>query len=512
MIFTSFEFLVFFVVLAAAYFLSPARLGWLVLLVGSFLFYCWHNPSLLPFLLLPALATYFLALQITRGGPAPPGKRFLILGIGFASLGLVIFKYADFIGFSLFRLGSLFVKNLHYEPLNLLLPIGISFYTFRMISYLVDVYRGKLPAEKHAGYFLLYVSFFPQLLAGPIERAVQLLPELKKKAPFDLQRVCDGGKLIAWGLLKKLVIADRLAVVVDAVYGNVRAQSGPMLLIATLSYAIQIYCDFSAYSDMANGLSHMLGFKPIENFRAPYLSTSISDFWTRWHITFSSWLRDYLFLPITYAVMRRIKGERFLGVQAATWGYLPGVLFTMLLAGLWHDANWAMVAWGFWHGLFLMASHLSRGVRKRIVRLSGIRRAPILHRGIRVISTFILVSFAWIFFRANTLSDAFYVISHIFRGTFSFAGKVAGRWVFSTDANPLVDFHKIMKLEPYQFFVLAVAVLILMAVDRQSERGDFWVRLKTKPVWVRFLLYYLLVMGIFLFSALKSGPFIYFKF
>jgi D-alanyl-lipoteichoic acid acyltransferase DltB (MBOAT superfamily) len=263
---------------------------------------------------------------------------------------------------------------------------------------------------------------------------------------------------------------------------------------------------------MANGLSHVLGFKPTENFRAPYLSTSISDFWTRWHITFSAWLRDYLFLPITYAVMRRIKGERFLGVQAATWGYLPGVLFTMLLGGLWHGASWTLVAWGFWHGLFLMASHLSRGIRKRAVRLTGLRRAPILHRGIRIISTFTLVSFAWVFFRANTLSDAFYIISHIFQETFAFAGKVAGRLVFSRETNPLVDLYKIMKLESYQLFFLAAAILILMAVDRQSERGDFWVRLKTKPFWIRFLLYYSLVMSILLFSALKSGPFIYFKF
>jgi D-alanyl-lipoteichoic acid acyltransferase DltB (MBOAT superfamily) len=160
-IFTSFEFLVFFVVLAAAYFLFPARLSWFVLLVGSLLFYGWHNPSLLPFLLLPALTTYFLAIRIAREGAAPPRRRVLILGIGFSSLGLLIFKYADFIGFSLFRFGSLFVKNLHYEPLNLLLPVGISFYTFRMISYLVDVYRGKLPAERHAGVFLLYVAYFP---------------------------------------------------------------------------------------------------------------------------------------------------------------------------------------------------------------------------------------------------------------------------------------------------------------------------------------------------------------
>lgn len=341
---------------------------------------------------------------------------------------------------------------------------------------------------------------------------MQLLPELKKKAPFDLERVCDGGKLVAWGLFKKLVIADRLAVVVDAVYGNVQAQSGQALFVATVSYAVQIYCDFSAYSDMANGLSQMLGFKPAENFRAPYLSTSISDFWTRWHITFSSWLRDYLFLPITYAVMRRIKGEKILGVQAATWGYLPGVMLTMLLGGLWHGARWTLVAWGFWHGLFLAASHLSRGIRKRLVRLTGLRRAPILHRGIRITSTFGLVSFAWVFFRANTLSDAFYIVSHIFQETFAFAGRVAGRFVFRSDVHPLAELYRIMRLQPYQFFFLIAAILILIAVDRRSEQGDVWVRLKKRPVWVRFLLYYSLIMSMLLFSTLKTGPFIYFKF
>ncbi len=512
MLFTTFAFLVFFPLTLATYFLAPARWHWLVLLLASGVFYGWGQPALLLFLFLPALTTYLVALRISQTSGTRSRKQWLVLGITLASAALLVFKYTDFVGATLFHLGGLLAGGSHYRPLDLLLPVGISFYTLRMIGYLVDVYWQKMPVERHAGHLLLYVAFFPQLLAGPIERAPHFLPQLGQRAPFDLQRICDGGKRVAWGFFKKLVIADRLAIVVDSVYGNVPDHTGPALLIATLFYAVQIYCDFSAYSDMAIGFSRMLGFETVENFRAPYLSTSVSQFWTRWHISLSTWLRDYLFLPISYAVMGRIRGERLWGVRAESWGYISATLITMFLCGLWHGASWTMAIWGLLHGGFLVTSHLSRRLRRRLVRWSGMGRAPGLHRALQLTITFSGVGLAWIFFRAKDLAGALTIAGNLFQGSGTFFRQLAGRLLFKWNVEPLRRLFETLNMEPYSLGVLLGAIVVLMIVDRGIDRGDLGSRLRNHPGWLRMLCYYSLLMSILLFQAGSGGAFIYFRF
>ncbi len=267
------------------------------------------------------------------------------------------------------------------------------------------MYYERIPAERHLGIYALYVSFFPQLLAGPIDRAARFIPQLKQPVYFDWERISSGLRLVVWGLFKKMVVADRLAVFVDQAFRNPQGQ-GLQLVFAVYFYAFQIYCDFSGYSDMAVGISSILGFASMKNFDFPYFSRSITQFWSRWHISLSGWLRDYLFLPLAYAVMRRIKGEKLLAVKAETWGYFVAIFLTMLLGGLWHGARWTFIVWGGLYGVYQIFSYAGRNWRKKAVKKTGLQRLPWLHAALNIFFTFNLVSFAWIFFRSSSLAAA----------------------------------------------------------------------------------------------------------
>ncbi|MCP5101735.1 MAG: MBOAT family protein, partial [bacterium] len=344
MIFNSIDFLIFFGIVFSIYFFVPQKFKWILLLAASYFFYgYWKLPYLL-LLIVPTILVYFIALHISRTESKRRRKFLLVLGLISGLGGLVVFKYSDFIGGSLFSLAGIFISDITYNPIKLLWPIGISFFTFKLVSYLIDVYNENAEAEKHPGYFALYVSFFPQLLMGPIDRAINLIPELKKKVDFDIDRIVSGLRLVVWGIFKKMVIADRLAVFVNEVFKNPEEQ-GINLIFGAYFYAFQIYCDFSGYSDIAIGLSRVLGFKTMQNFDFPYFSKSMTQFWNKWHISLSTWLRDYLFLPIAYAVMRPIKTPRLCKIKAETWGYVTGMFFTMFLGGLWHGPAWTFVIW-----------------------------------------------------------------------------------------------------------------------------------------------------------------------
>ncbi|MGE5340931.1 MAG: MBOAT family O-acyltransferase [Candidatus Omnitrophota bacterium] len=492
MLFTSFSFFVFFAIILAFYFAIPHQYQWAFLLAASYFFYGYANIVYLPLLILPTFIVYGIAISISTAGITPTKKRLLLIaGLTVTLSGLIAFKYL---------------------PFNLLLPIGISFYTFKMISYLIDVYRDNLKAETHAGYFALYVSFFPQILAGPIDRAIHFIPELKKKVSFDYSRIMDGFKLMTWGFFKKLVIADRLSPVVDNVFNNVYAHKGPAFIVATFFYSIQVYCDFSAYSDMAIGVSKILGFKSMDNFNSPYFSTNITKFWNKWHISLSTWLRDYLFLPISYKVMRWIKDGRFLNIKVETWGYVTGISITMFLGGLWHGAKWPMVLWGTLHGLYLAASYLTKKLRKRWVKQTGLKQYPTFHRVVKITLTFTMVSFAWIFFRANTIREAFYIVSHLHTGTLKYCGYMLGNLIFNLDLLPLRSLLESIGVKPYDWFTLTAAIAALAWVDVAHQDSNMWEKLKARPVWVRLVAYYGLIMSILLFSVLDGGQFIYFKF
>jgi D-alanyl-lipoteichoic acid acyltransferase DltB (MBOAT superfamily) len=431
----------------------------------------------------------------------PGGKKriLLIAGIAVSSGCLLVFKYSDFIRNTLHSLLGLFNDQVPVNPGQLVLPIGISFYSFKLISYMIDVYNEKLSAERHPGYFALYVSFFPQLLAGPIDRAVHFISQLKQKVSFNYERVAGGLRLCAWGFFKKLVIADRLAVIVNYVYDNVHQFSGVPLIIATLAYAFQIYCDFSGYSDIAIGLSRMLGYQSMKNFDFPYASESVVKFWNKWHISLSTWLRDYLFLPVTYAIMRRIKKPRLAKLKAETWGYICGIIITMFIGGLWHGANWTFVLWGMIHGMLLAISYAGKKIRIKWIKKIKLKKHPKFLKLLRITVTFSLINIAWIFFRANSISDAFYIITHLHTKILDFPSL-----------NSLLH-QKAISQSSWYIVIIAIALLETVQLFHRIQ-GDLNAWFSKKPLWFRWGCYYILLVSIVYLGKFKIKEFIYFQF
>jgi D-alanyl-lipoteichoic acid acyltransferase DltB (MBOAT superfamily) len=384
MLFNSVIFLVFFCVVVATHFALPARKRWVALLASSYFFYMWWRPEYALLIVTSTLIDYFVALRI--GATEDERHRRWLLWVSLAAnLGLLIsFKYFNFLGRSLRDVLGFFGSNVEVPVLDVLLPIGISFYTFQTLSYTIDVWRRKTEPERHLGRFALYVAFWPQLVAGPIERSTRLLPQLTRRMDFDYDRVRSGLVRMAWGFFKKLVVADRLAPFVDEAYGNAGAYGGGVTVMATVCFALQIYCDFSGYSDIAIGAARVLGIDLMENFRSPYFARSVGEFWQRWHISLSTWFRDYVYIPLG--------GNRRGG---AVW--FRNLLITFLVSGLWHGASWTFAVWGLLHGGYVA-----------LEAFLGWRGAPRTRWGgaLRWAVTMAAVLFAWIFFRARTFEDA----------------------------------------------------------------------------------------------------------
>ena len=363
---------------------------------------------------------------------------------------------------------------------DVLLPVGISFYTFQTLSYSIDVYRGRKTPETHLGIFALYVAFFPQLVAGPIERSHRLLHQFYQQHNFDHRRVSDGLKLMAWGLFKKVVIADRLAIVVNNVYNDPTAYAGIPLLVATYFFAFQIYCDFSGYSDIAIGAAQIMGIDLMQNFKQPYFSRSIPEFWRRWHISLSSWFKDYLYIPLG--------GNRLSQPRV----YL-NLMLVFVISGLWHGANWTFLIWGALHGSYILVTLWTTDLRRKAEALLGLTRRPVLLAGLQVFITFHLVTFAWIFFRANSLSDALYIMTHLFHGI-RLTGTGTG-------------------VGPYDLFIALLAILLLELVHvLQRQKGSLRQLIAIQPVWLRWTAYYGLTISILIFGKFGVNEFIYFQF
>ncbi|MEI6613987.1 MAG: MBOAT family O-acyltransferase [Chrysiogenales bacterium] len=485
MLFNSIDFWKFFAVIFAVYFFVPQKFKWFFLLLASYFFYGSWKKEYLLLLALPTLVTYFAARAMTAA--QTPGRRRLLFWSGLTvSLGLLfVCKYLELFRQTLHDLTGYFVHLQPLSSLKIILPIGISFFTFRMVSYLIDVYYKRIPAERHLGIYALYVSFFPQLLAGPIDRAAHLIPQLKAAVYFDWERITSGARLIVWGLFKKIVIADRLLWFVTQVFRHPEKQD-LYLVFAAYFYAFQIYCDFSGYSDMAIGVSRMLGFESMKNFDFPYFSKSITEFWGRWHISLSSWLRDYLFLPLAYATMRRIKGEKLLAVKVETWGYFAGILLTMLLGGLWHGASWTFVIWGALYGIYQIVAYASKRLRKKIVKKIGLQRLPWLHSALSVFITFNLVSFAWIFFRAAS-----------FRNALTYIGQIK----FRLPEDGSVHF--------YYNLLLLLFFLIIENFYKHRDHIMFWQRFPRPVKMAAFAFFCCLLL---LLAMDNSNEFIYFQF
>lgn len=486
MLFNSIQFLFFFVIVMAMYFAFPYRFRWVLLLAASYYFYMTTKPGFIVFILLSTFITYYAGIQMGKKESKSERKKFLLLGLLF-NLGLLfLLKYYNFFGDSMNGLFTRLQIGYKIPALHLLLPIGISFYTFKSLSYSIDVYRGEQPPEKHLGHFALYVAFFPQLLAGPIERATRFLPQVHEKFDFDYSRVTKGFRLMLWGLFQKMVIADNLALLVDAVYNDPTHYQGISLVLATFFFAFQIYCDFSGYSDIAIGAAQVLGYKTMENFNRPYFSGSVPEFWRRWHISLSTWFRDYLYISMG--------GNR---VSIPRWYF--NLFIVMLICGVWHGANWTFLMWGGLHGLYLVSSVFTQKVRRKLHEAIGLDRVPRLHHFLKVVVTFSLVCFAWIFFRANRISDAFYIISHLPTGLESLL-RVRG-W----KETPFLAFK-------FELMIAIFSVALLILVHWIERRGPIVEKLSERPVWLRWSIYYGTVLSILLFGNLGFKQFIYFQF
>lgn len=472
MAFNSVHFLIFFPIVVILYFSTSFRWRWLVLLLASYYFYAGWKPEYLILILYSTLIDYFIGIKLSRTDDTSRRKRLLTLSL-VSNIGLLfLFKYFNFFSQSLQDIFILLKISASFPTLNLTLPVGISFYTFQTLSYTFEVYRGNIKPEKNFGVFALFVSFFPQLVAGPIERPQHLLPQFSQKFSFDAERVSSGLRLMLWGMFKKVVIADQLARLVNLVYNDPTHWRGLIVILATYSFAIQIYCDFSGYSDIAIGAARVMGFDLRLNFKDPYLAQSIADFWRRWHISLSTWFRDYLYIPLGGS---RVSEKRM---------YL-NLMIVFIVSGLWHGANWTFVVWGALHGLFMVTGLWTKNIRKSALTRLNIWQKPRLMLRLNVFATFHLVVFAWVFFRANTLSDAFVIIQNMFRLT---------------------------PVELTTFGLLLTLVFMLGGLSPLHVHRPIGTYLQTRAPQFRWAFYTVIALLIINLGVSNEVPFIYFQF
>ena len=478
MLFTSGIFLIFFPVVVGVHYLLAPRYRWILLLLTSYIFYAWWRPEYLLLLVAVTLIAYCAGLLLVRVSRA----RRVVLPI-FVLLNLaplLVYKYLGFFAEAVSSLlGAAGAASVLPVP-DLVLPLGISFFTFQSLGYVLDVYRNAHPPERHLGYFALFVAFFPQLVAGPIERSAALLPQLRAPKSFDYARTSSGLRLVLWGFFKKLVIADRLGALVNVVYSDVTAFEGFPLLLATYLFSFQILCDFSAYTDIARGCARVLGVHLTENFRQPYLARSLADFWRRWHVSLTSWFRDYIYIPLGGARRGRLR-----------WAF--AVLTVFIASGLWHGAAWTFVLWGVFHGLLYLFGRLTASVRSRIAH-TIFAHTPKLGRSLSVIATFHLVVAGWVLFRAESLSDALYVLRHAFQGI-----QLRANYSFGLGGK--------------QFGIGLAALLLYLVVDGVRRQLNLTQRLTEQPAGIRWALYYVLILVVLFFAYATDQPeFIYFQF
>jgi len=479
MLFNSIQYLIFFPIVVALYFAIPHRYRWTLLLGASYYFYMAWKPEYVLLIIVSTLIDYFAGLQMGKTTDKSRRRKLLILSL-ISNLGLLFsFKYFNFFSDSLRAVLNQF--NIFYEvpAFQVLLPVGISFYTFQTLSYSIDVYRGDKKPERHLGIFALYVAFFPQLVAGPIERSIRLLPQFYQPHQFNYQRVTNGLKLMLWGYFKKVVIADRLAIYVNQVYNHPADYQGWPLIIATCFFAFQIYCDFSGYSDIAIGSAQVMGFKLMDNFKQPYFSKSVAEFWRRWHISLSTWFRDYLYIPLG-------------GNRVGKWHWYFNIFIVFLISGLWHGANWTFVVWGGLHGFYVLFALWTLNIRQHIGATLNLGKSPGVSKALQMLVTFNLVTFAWIFFRANSISDAFLIVQNLFN--------------FSTPTQIDLDLGR-------EYLIVAVlSIMFLIFVDALQSRIRIRQFISIKPVWVRWAVYYLVIFAILALGQFEAQDFIYFQF
>lgn len=476
MLFNSIEFLLFFPVVTILYYLIPHKFRWLHLLLASCFFYMFFIPVYIFILFFTIIVDYFAGILLEDASPRY--KRFYLILSLIANIGVLsVFKYYNFfIGNVNELLQGMHVMTAPLPLLKIILPIGLSFHTFQAMSYTIEVYRGKQKAERHFGYYALYVMFYPQLVAGPIERPQNIIHQLHEKKTFEYDPVVSGLRLMLWGFFKKCVIADKIALLADPVFFKPELFKGFPMIIAILCFTIQIYCDFSGYSDIARGSARAMGIDLMQNFNVPYISKSIDEFWRRWHISLSTWFRDYLYIPL--GGNRVSEGRRYLNV-----------FIVFMVSGLWHGANWTFVVWGALHGSFII---LALWRDKLFPKLS-------LPSFFQWLTTFVLVALVWTLFRAKTIHEAAYIVGHTLNG-------VTQPIAYLLNGYAYIKFWNFTGID---LAVLAASIYLLFYVERKTDIQQWF---RAQPAWMRWNVYAGMTLCIILFGVFDSRQFIYFQF
>ena len=494
MSFDSIDFMLFFPIVAIAYYVIPKvgeyNLKSVWLLVASYYFYMSWNPKYAVLILLSTVVTYLCGILLDTHNENR--KAIVVVCVLFNLFILFFFKYGQFtinnIAIALSKIG---ISVCPYN-LDFLLPVGISFYTFQALGYTVDVYRGDIKAERNFIQYALFVSFFPQLVAGPIERSKNLLVQLERENKFDFLNVREGLLMMLWGFFMKLVIADRVALFVDTVYGDYYTYRGWYIIVATILFGIQIYCDFNGYTMIARGAAKIMGFDLMENFDAPYLATTVSEFWKKWHISLTSWFRDYLYIPLG-------------GNRKGYWRQCLNILVVFAVSGLWHGAEWSFVLWGLLNGFYQVIGKITLPARRSIVSYFKLNSDSLGHKVLKTIMTFILVDFAWLFFRADTIKDSLLMVKNII--------NTNNLWI-------LFDRESIYKcgLDKQDFSLLIIAIIVLIICDicktkRISIMKDV---ILLQDTWCRWIIYIVSFLSVLVFGVWGSGyenaAFLYFQF
>ena len=471
MLFNSFEFLVFFPIVCLIYYaLGKNKYRNPFLLMASYYFYMNWKPVYALLILTSTVLTYLCGLLVERFQSDKRKKKlFLTLSLLINFSILFIFKYYNFINDSVWEVMSSLGIQWSVPNFDLLLPVGISFYTFQAVGYTIDVYRGTIPAERNFFTYALFVSFFPQLVAGPIERATNLLPQFHKEHTLEYDNILSGFRMMLWGYFMKLCVGDRLATYVDAIFNNLPNHNGTSILLASAFFAVQIYCDFGGYSNIARGVARMMGYELMENFHRPYFALSMKEFWKRWHISLSTWFMDYVYIPLG-------------GNRVKYYRHLLNLIITFLVSGIWHGANWTFVLWGALHGVFLVIENV---IKKYIYQANP---TTCVAKLISMVSCFVLVTFAWIFFRANTVGDAFLAIQKI----------------FTSGGMPYMN--------PMVFLCGGISLMVLITHDISFEYNSKIKLLFSSNQMVSLLSAIVLCVYIILFGVLDNSQFIYFQF
>jgi len=479
MLFNSIEFAIFLPIVFLLYwfvFQKNLRLQNFFLLVVSYIFYGWWDWRFLSLIIISSIIDYTVGLQLSKTREQQKRKLLLwtsiIVNIGF----LGFFKYFNFFVDSFVDAFSLFGKQLEVTTLKIILPVGISFYTFQTLSYTIDVYKKKLEPTNDIIAFFAFVSFFPQLVAGPIERAKNLLPQFAHRRVFIYQEAADGMRLILWGLFKKIVIADNAAIMVNEIFENYNALSSLVLITGAFYFALQIYGDFSGYSDIAIGTARLFGFKLMINFRVPYFSRDIAEFWRRWHISLSTWFRDYVYIPLGGSRVKKYKNIR-------------NILVVFIVSGFWHGANWTFVVWGFLNAIYFLPLVLTNKNRKNLNTIAESRLLPSLKEFQQMITTFALVCLAWVFFRAENISHAL-----------SYFNKII--------SNPVLP-NNFYFYPPYFLVLVIIFFLIEWFIFRHENS---LAKVTSLPKYIREISYIVITLFILFFAPNEAQTFIYFQF